>query len=932
MKIKNKMTIPLLLIVMAGAVGVLLVFYLTTVKNFHDENARQLEILAGEKAYNLEVFFHEKKNEISTLVVSPSVRNILRQKLHRQSKTVVNTARTRAEEVAGEVSRYIESHSDMTLRQLQMSAEFRDIAIQSVGEQGYTAIGDYDELLVRLHPDEKYIDMDMAQIARISPSYRTVVSQSKGGRSGSGFYDWPEPDGTVKEKYMYIVAVDPRTADGAGLTVAATAYVEEFVSGFISPSASELFLRRFIERGVFDDLYLVDKQGIVTWSAKHSIGIGTDLYTGRYSDKNIFKVFEEALEKKTVAVSDFDRLSEDGEVKLFFSSPVYDDKSDQLSGSLIAEISSERIDKIMHQQMGLGESEESFLVGADFLLRSNSRFSVFESILITRADTDKVRKCFDYSRDKSEESYVIFENYRNIRVYGASRYMDQYGWCLLVEVSADEVEKPLKVALARLIGVFVAYFFLLYFAVRLVAKQITNRLKRLQKGMSMVEKGNLKLKLANGDKDEIGALATSFDKLAEKLDQSFKDTGKKVKKQTAEIEQSRRDLKNQQKAILNILEDVEEDRVRVSKERDRISTILQSIGDAVFVLDTDSNIIMLNKMGENMSGYTFKEVVGKHYRRVFRFVKEKDGAEIGDFVSEAMSTGEVVKLPLNSVLITKDGNRVPVGDSAAPVRDTRGNIIGCVVVFRDITREREIDRTKTEFVSLASHQLRTPLSTIRWYVEMLSEADSGELNEEQTEYVKEIEKGNMRMIDLVNALLNVSRLELGTFSVQPKKVSLKKMVNEVLDDFIPVIEQKKLKVRKKVSKKIPKLNYDPDLTRIILQNLISNAVKYTPKQGRIIVDVKKQKQEENILIEVADTGFGIPKKQQKHIFEKLFRADNVKEKDTTGTGLGLYMVKSILDQVGGKIWFKSKLKQGTVFYVTLPLTGMRKKKGKKRLT
>lgn len=265
----------------------------------------------------------------------------------------------------------------------------------------------------------------------------------------------------------------------------------------------------------------------------------------------------------------------------------------------------------------------------------------------------------------------------------------------------------------------------------------------------------------------------------------------------------------------------------------------------------------------------------------------------------------------------------------SPLKDRDGKIVGTSSISFDISKEKQIDRAKTEFVSLASHQLRTPLSSINWYAEMLLAGDAGKLNEEQKNFVNEIYKGNQRMVDLVNSLLNVSRLELGTFMVEPEPVNITESAQSVLDELKPSWEAKKLVLKIDYQKNLPIIQADPKLLRIVLQNLLSNAVKYTPEKGRVSLTIGADKQ--NILLTVTDTGYGIPAKQAGKIFDKLFRADNVREKDTEGTGLGLYIVKSIIDHAGGKIWFNSQENKGTSFFVQIPLSGMSKKTGPKSL-
>ncbi len=242
---------------------------------------------------------------------------------------------------------------------------------------------------------------------------------------------------------------------------------------------------------------------------------------------------------------------------------------------------------------------------------------------------------------------------------------------------------------------------------------------------------------------------------------------------------------------------------------------------------------------------------------------------------------------------------------------------------------RSLDVAKDEFVSIASHQLRTPLTALKGYTGMLLDEDLGPINDKQREYLGEIKNVNDRMIDLIMALLNVSRVDLGVFVVEPELVNLEKVVESILKEFDMKIKDKKLKVDVSFGKDLPLISADLKITRMIFQNLLSNAVKYTPNEGSITLNVKKD--DFNFIISVADTGYGIPENSQSKIFTKLFRADNARTKDPSGTGLGLYIIKATIEQTGGKIWFDSKENQGSTFYVSIPLNGMKKKEGTKRL-
>lgn len=243
-----------------------------------------------------------------------------------------------------------------------------------------------------------------------------------------------------------------------------------------------------------------------------------------------------------------------------------------------------------------------------------------------------------------------------------------------------------------------------------------------------------------------------------------------------------------------------------------------------------------------------------------------------------------------------------------------------------------IDETKSQFVTIASHQLRTPLTAIKWYAELLLTGGLGNLNDNQKEYLQELFHASEKMAELIDALLNVSRIEMGTFSVNPEPVNLASLIQEELKELSMQIQDKNFKFSEKYDQTIPLINLDVNLTKIIIQNILSNAVKYTKEGGEISINLRLTKNSSKILFSVKDTGYGIPEDQQSKIFTKLFRADNIKQLDTQGTGLGLYVIKSILETFNGKIWFESTENIGSTFFIEIPITGMPKKEGKRKLT
>jgi PAS domain S-box-containing protein len=338
-----------------------------------------------------------------------------------------------------------------------------------------------------------------------------------------------------------------------------------------------------------------------------------------------------------------------------------------------------------------------------------------------------------------------------------------------------------------------------------------------------------------------------------------------------------------------------------------------------------NTIIYVNRAWEQLTGYSFEEAKGKNPR----FLQSgKTPPVVYEKMWDTLSKGKPF-MTEEIVNRRKDGTEYQEQLVVSPI-PKHGETAFYVGVFQDITRRKEIERAKTEFVSLAAHQLRTPVSIINWYAETLSGGDLGKLNATQRKYVEEIHHNSKRMGNLVAALLNASRVELGTFAVEPSSSDVVAIVDRALDDFKLQIKDKKLRVEKHYAKSLPVLMVDPRLVDIVMQNLFSNAVKYTPVGGGITCEISKNDSE--LVIAVRDTGVGIPEKDQPKIFTKLFRADNARAKDPDGTGIGLYISRAILEESGGRIWFTSKEHEGSSFFVAIPLSGMKKREGARELS
>lgn len=670
----------------------------------------------------------------------------------------------------------------------------------------------------------------------------------------------------------------------------------------------------------FENVGIVDTNGQLITSADPSSDINQYHPLAELSsdvDKNIVRISE----------------NETGKKKIILHGPVK--KNDQMLGTVVIVYDLADLEAIASDYSGLGNTGETTIAfrnkdgDAEYIKAPRFYQDQGKAVTVPKTNT---KVAITQALLKNESLSKDLTDYRGKAVYSAMRYIPDQDWGLVVKKDKAEIYQPIFYHATQLGIITLAIIIFTIFLSLLAANKISKPIEKLKLGAEEIAGGNLRLDVTLSTKDEIGDLSRAFNKMMVAVIASRAEVDNKVSEQTKEITEKAQDMQDQQKAIINILEDVEEEKELTEREKDKVDTILKSIGDAVFVVDKDLKIVLVNQVTVDICGLKEEELVGKKYSEVLRFVfqaEEGEKEKVNDkFVNDAISTGKVQEMSNHTVLINKKGERIPVADSAAPLLNQKNEIIGCVVVFRDVTHEYEIDKAKTEFVSLASHQLRTPLSAINWYSEMLTNGDAGKLTDEQKQYVDEIYKGNQRMVDLVNSLLNVSRIELGTFMIDPAPTDLVAMAQEVVKEQTPLITKKKLKVVESYGKDVPKINVDPKLTRIIMQNLLSNAIKYTEK-GQVEISLEKEK--EDILIKVADTGLGIPKSQQDKMFQKLFRADNVRKTDTEGTGLGLYIIKSILDHTGGTIRFESVENKGTTFYATIPLKGMEKKEGTKTI-
>lgn len=350
-------------------------------------------------------------------------------------------------------------------------------------------------------------------------------------------------------------------------------------------------------------------------------------------------------------------------------------------------------------------------------------------------------------------------------------------------------------------------------------------------------------------------------------------------------------------------------------EAKKFKLAVDSASDNITITDSMGTIFYINKATEKNTGYTFEEAVGKnpgelwggkmdktYYAEMWNKIKVKKEVFVGQFENTR-----------------KNGEKYVAAVDISSVLDEYGEILFFVSIERDITREMAIERMKDEFVGLASHQLRTPLTGIKWFSELLIRNKYQNLNQEQLDFLEQIKISNQRMIKLVNELLDISHIETGQ-KFEIKKVDLKvnDVINEVLTENISLIKTKNLNIINKIPDNLL-IFADYVKMRQVLSNLISNASKYTSEGKDITIDTTTDTAKGMVVISVADQGMGIPAAQKSRLFEKFFRADNARIQEPNGTGLGLYIARELMRAHGGDMWFETEENKGTKFSFSLPI-------------
>ena len=401
-------------------------------------------------------------------------------------------------------------------------------------------------------------------------------------------------------------------------------------------------------------------------------------------------------------------------------------------------------------------------------------------------------------------------------------------------------------------------------------------------------------------------------------------------------------------------------------QQERAEAILAGASDGLLVFDPDSRLTYMNPSAADMLGRESQEVVGTHIAMNELLGIQAPDAEDVRPCWEILGCGRIdcpahgaedLRCWLRCGTLGGDGTPLSYRDKRErcmrcevysenaellgefggdareveisepehrilqlrtnPVVSPSGKYLGCVTSLHDMTAEREIAVMKNEFVSMVSHELRTPLTSIKGYVDLVVDGDAGEINEVQKEFLEIVQENSNRLVSLINDLLDISRIESGRVHLKIEPVDMAEVIQGVVETFRTVSEQSDVGLEWDSPCGLPRAGADRDRIGQVLMNFVSNAIKYSPDGGTVTVSASLR--EDDVLIEITDTGIGISEEDQKQLFSKFFRVDSTLTREIGGTGLGLSICKSVVELHGGEVGVRSKTGEGSTFWFTLPV-------------
>lgn len=427
---------------------------------------------------------------------------------------------------------------------------------------------------------------------------------------------------------------------------------------------------------------------------------------------------------------------------------------------------------------------------------------------------------------------------------------------------------------------------------------VIHPIKEFNRIAKIINSGNLGTKVVHVSQDELGELANNINNIISNLTRNVQS-----------MANSLRDEKEKERELASNYAQLEQ-----AQAKDE--ALLRNLGEGVVAIDERGVVFLFNTASQALTGFSAAEALGKHYTQVLKFEFEKEKGTVPDFIYAVLNRMSLKELP-HIQIVTKWGQRVPVVHSTTLITDVNRRNYGVIVVLRNISKERQLDKLKDEFVSIASHELRTPMTAIKGLISMIFEGDYGLINPQLAEPLSDISASTQRLIELVNDMLDVSRLEGGRIKYVLSNIKIADLINEMVQLMRPVAIQKHIELRFGQGQGQEVVQVDPNKVKQILSNLVGNSMKFTDKG---FIEVRYVVHNDYLVISVRDSGIGIKAEDQKKLFGKFTQVTSSQLGRPVGTGLGLYISREFAKKMGGDLWVAySAPGVGSVFSLSVPL-------------
>ena len=621
------------------------------------------------------------------------------------------------------------------------------------------------------------------------------------------------------------------------------------------------------------------------------------------------------LQSANTVVPNFYLSTVTGKAQITFATPIFD-REEMRMGAISINLALQDIDNLIRERTGLGKTSATYLVGragkkSVFISREESKAKT-DSKANNKLDNKEIVQVKSDGIDLAlakQDGYGLYNNYVGIPVVGVFRWSTSQNLAILAEINQDEAFEPANRLARDIILIGLSSAGILLVAVYLLARRITQPILVIADAANQVSGGNLNAQAPILTKDEIGILAIAFNQMTSQL----KASGEQLSEYSRTLEQ------------------------KVEQRTSEIKAIIDNMVDGLVVVDGEDRITQFNPALVGMIGISSKAISGaNNYGEIF-----KDEA-ISNLVTSTRENpkqvfSEEFTLPdrrTGKAVATSIFREVDIAEEAELSPELRGNLrmdyLGTVILIRDITAEKEVDRMKTDFISTVSHELRTPLTSVLGFAKLIQkkldesifpliQTDDKKVNRtvrQVTENIEIIVSEGSRLTKLINEVLDIAKIEAGQMQWNMDDLAITEVIDRAFAATSALFEQKGLLLVQEIASDMPNVYGDRDRLIQVVINLISNAVKFT-ERGSITCRVKQDNQ--SIMVSVIDQGVGISESDQPKVFEKFKQVGDTLTDKPQGTGLGLPISREIVEHHGGRIWVDSELGKGSTFSFMLPI-------------